>query len=100
MTLSEFAGKYDLRLKRGECGDQFIPCRRVQIFDYGDGCFGVLKLSDSPRGCGHERRSMEAVRFQFIQDGEPEDRAQFNPSDPQQVKRPSRWHNPTGAKNV
>lgn len=86
MTVETFAEQHKLRLRRDECGEQFILCRLEQIFDHGDSRFGVMVLNDSPRGWGNARRSMEAAHFQIIQDGEDEGTALFNPADRQQVK--------------
>ena len=86
MTIESFADEHKLRLRRDDCGEQFILCRRGQIFDHGDGRLGVMILNDSPRGWGNARRSMEAAHFEMTQDGEEEGTGLFHPLDRQQVK--------------
>jgi len=86
VTVEVFAEQHKLRLRRDECGEQFIPCRRGQIFDNGDGRLGVMILNDSPRGWGNARRAVEAAHFDITQNGEEEGTALFNPADRRQVK--------------
>lgn len=88
-----FAEEHRLRLKRDDCGDKFIPCRRGQIFDPEDRRFGVMLLNDSGRGWSSTvkiwnstRRMMQAAGFQITQDGDEEGAGLFEPIDAKQLK--------------
>lgn len=100
MTVEAFAEQHRLRLRRNDCGEHFIPCRRGQILDYGDGRFGVMILNDSPRVWGNARRSMEAAHFEILQDGEEEGVGLFDPTNARQVKVAFKVAKPCRRKNL
>jgi hypothetical protein len=88
MTIREFAEQYRCRLKRDGCGEQIIPGKVGQIYDYGTGRFGALFMpSGKPRSnlWGRVRRKLTAAGFQLLQNGDGEGCLLFDPTDATQT---------------
>jgi hypothetical protein len=89
MTIREFAEQYRCRLKRDGCGEQIIPGKVGQIYDYGSGRFGALFMpSGKPRPnlWGRVRRKLMAAGFQLLQNGDAEGCLLFDPSDQRKIQ--------------
>ena len=89
--LELFAAKYHLRLKRDTCGDQFIPCRRGQIYQYGGARFGAMAINEPParstvKVWGNVRRALLAAGCALHQNGDAEGSLLFNSEDPAQSR--------------
>jgi len=92
MKTSTFALKHRLRVRRDECGDEIIPGKFGQIYEYAKGLFAVMYMPD-PEGkrpakskqWTNRRNWMLAAGFKILQDCDGEGTASFDPHDQQQV---------------
>lgn len=80
MDIKGFGDKYGLRVRRDDCGELFVPCKRGQIYEHGRGWFGVMVIgrNASARVWGNVRRVLTAVGFALHQDGDSEGSLIFN----------------------
>lgn len=90
LTLEDFAKRYDVKVRKDECGDvvifgrmlkrqpipRFTPHRPAaeyryghQIYDYGDGRFGLLLMFDAPTKWTNAQRKLTAAGFTIKQSG-------------------------------
>lgn len=90
MTLENFATKYDVKIRRDECGDETIfgrpwkkqPVPRFtahrsdcdyhyghQIYDNGDGRFGLMLMFDRPAKWTYAEAKLQAAGFTIKQSG-------------------------------
>lgn len=80
MDIKRFAEKYGLRVKRDDCGESFIPCRRGQIYKHGSCWFGAMVIgrNASARVWSSVKRALSAAGFTPHQDGDCEGSLLFN----------------------
>lgn len=90
ITLENFAAKYDVRIRKDECGDATIfgrpwkkqPVPRFtahrsdrdyhyghQIYDNGDGRFGLMLMFDRPAKWTYAEAKLQAAGFTIKQSG-------------------------------
>jgi hypothetical protein len=98
MLIENFAKQLRLKTKTDDCGEQIIPGKQGQIYEYSlDGSkFGVMfmppKTSTEPLGkwCpkrwGNFRRAGIAVGMTVLQNGDSEGCLQFDPANKAHVK--------------
>lgn len=81
MDISTFADQFKLKIKRDNCDEYFIPCRRGQIYDHGNGQFAVMVIGPAatPRTWSAVRRTLVAAGFTLHQDGDSEGTLSFDP---------------------
>jgi hypothetical protein len=91
MTIQEFCKLYRLKLTKDRCGEEIIPGKLGQLFDHGDGQFGMV-LEDTSSGPSRGRvllsRKRAAVHggFSLKQRGECESVLLFDPQDRKQAE--------------
>jgi hypothetical protein len=80
MDIKRLADKYGLRVKRGDCGECFVPCKRGQIYKYGSGLLGAMVFGPnaSARAWSRVKRALSAAGFTPHQDGDSEGSLLFN----------------------
>ena len=80
-TISEFAARHRVRVRRDDCFDLIIPGRYGQIYEWGQGRLGVMYMAANTTA--HKwlgrRRAMVNAGFQVTQDAETEGCALFDP---------------------
>ena len=87
MTVEQFAETYYGRTRRDECGETIIPSKRGhQIYEHGDGRFGVLLMFDTPGQWTNAKKKLLAAGFAVRQNGDTEGTALFNPEDKTQAR--------------
>lgn len=89
MDIKRLAEKYGLRLKRDDCGELFVPCKRGQIYEYGSGWFGVMVFGPnaSARAWSSVKRLLTTAGFTPHQDGDYEGSLLFNGGNEVQCRR-------------
>jgi len=80
-TISQFAARYRVRIRRDECFDLIIPGRYGQIYEWGKGRLGVMYMAGdtTARRWLSRRKAMVNAGFQVTQDAETEGCALFDP---------------------
>src|SRR5437879_12656148 len=98
MTVEQFAQTYHGRTRRDECGETIIPGKlwkaqpkvgRMyghQIYEHGDGRFGVLLMFDTPGKWTNAKKKLRAAGCTVRQNGETEGTALFDPEDKTQAR--------------
>jgi len=116
MDIAQFAETHSVRTRRDECGEVFVPGKRWkvqpipkfrparelytyghQIYDHGDGRFGVMLMFPVDNGkeiggsgksakWGNARKKLLAAGFTLKQNGDAEGACLFNPSNKAQAK--------------
>jgi hypothetical protein len=91
MTIQEFCKLYRLKLTKDECGEEMISGKLGQLFDHGDGQFGMV-LEDAPSGDSRGRVLLSRKRaalqggFSLKQQGECESVLLFDARNPEQAE--------------
>lgn len=86
MTIKEFAAKHKVRIKFDEIVDPIVIAKYGQIYEYGNGQFGVMFLTNSVGKWNNRRKECERAGMKLIQDGDTEGTLLFNPEDKVQAK--------------
>jgi hypothetical protein len=90
-TISEYAEKYRLRMKRDRCGDLIVPGKLGHLYEHGSGRFGmVLEASADSRRLDNVLRSRKrralAGGFAIRQEGDSESIVLFDPAEQKQAR--------------
>lgn len=89
VTIKTFAESYRLKTALDSDGTTIIPGRSGQIYEHGDGRFGVIFQSSRFRtreGWNNRRKECEAAGMELWQDGDYQGALLFDPDYPGQVK--------------
>jgi hypothetical protein len=90
-TISEYAEKYRLRMKRDRCGDLIVPGKLGHLYEHGSGRFGMV-LEDPADGQSRARgllsrcRKALAAGFTAHQAGDAESILLFDPESREQSR--------------
>lgn len=88
LEMKSFADKFRLKLKRDECGELYVPCRRGQIHDHGNGKFAVLMIGPAatPRAWSATCPTLLRAGFVLHQDGDAEGSLLFDHANVEQCR--------------
>lgn len=101
--LQAFAERHRLRLRVDECGEPIIEGLNGEIFEFDDGCLGLIFTPGRPYRWPYVRRKLIRRGFKIRQNGDQEGVATFCPADPEQTRlaitlvRARRKRNPSSA---